>query len=271
MKPRTVLVTVVALASVPMMFVGGCLILAIGAGVANYQDDVADRETAAADSRFQRPLESTSGRILFIAQRDGTDDFHVVNGDGSGLTQLTHLPKGSRTTRPIVSPDQTRMVINTGGGVSILPLDRPGEPVRLDRHAGWLAWSPDGKQLASLSIDAREAASPLSRSTLTAAARSAISRPSGRRPLTAMSSPWPTCCGRRTAGAWHLSWTRARPTSDSGLVIAISTSHPRTGVASGTCHWIRRQCSFKAISPGRRMVAAWRLRARTESGSSTRT
>jgi Tol biopolymer transport system component len=154
MTPRTVLLTVVALASVPMLFVGACLILAIGAGVANYQDDVADRETAAADSRLQRPLDSTSGRILFIAQKGGTDDFHVVNVDGSGLTQLTHLPKGSLSTRPIVSPDQTRMVINTGGGVSILPLDRPGELVRLDSHAGSLAWSPNGTQLASLSIDA---------------------------------------------------------------------------------------------------------------------
>ena len=33
MTPRSVLLTVVALAPVPMMFVGGCLILAIGAPV----------------------------------------------------------------------------------------------------------------------------------------------------------------------------------------------------------------------------------------------
>jgi Tol biopolymer transport system component len=154
MKPRTVVLTVLALTSVPLMFVGGCLILAVGAGVVNYQDDAADRENAAADPLFQRPLDSTLGRILFVAQKDGTDDTYVVNVDGSGLTQLTHLPRGSLTSRPIVSPDRTRMALNAGGSVSIVPLDRPGEPVRLDRPSGSLAWSPDGTRLASLSIDA---------------------------------------------------------------------------------------------------------------------
>jgi Tol biopolymer transport system component len=154
MTPRAVVLTVVALAAVPLVFVGGCLILAIGAGVANYQDDAADQERAAADPRFSRPLQSTSGRILFIAQKDGTDDFYVVNADGSGLTQLTNLPKGSLAARPIVSPDHQRMVINIAGSLSIFSLDRPGPPVRLDRPPGSLSWSPDGRQLASLSIDA---------------------------------------------------------------------------------------------------------------------
>ena len=154
MKPRTLVLTVLALTSVPLAFVGGCLILAVGAGVATDQGDVADREKAAADPRFQRPLDSTTGRILFTAQKNGTEDVYVVNVDGSRLTQLTNLPKSSLLSRPIVSPDQTRMVLNIGGSLSIVPLDRPGQPMRLDRPSGWSAWSPDGKQLASLSIDA---------------------------------------------------------------------------------------------------------------------
>ena len=154
MKTRTVLLIIGVIVAGPTLFVGGCLMLAIGAGVANYHDDVADRHVAAADSRLQRPLDSASGRVLFIAQKDGTDDFFVVNGDGSGLTQLTQLPKGSLAARAMVSPDRTRMVINSSGGVSIVPLDGSGEPVRLDRPGGSLTWSPDGRQLASLSLDA---------------------------------------------------------------------------------------------------------------------
>jgi Tol biopolymer transport system component len=53
-----------------------------------------------------------------------------------------------------VSPDATRLAVSPGSGeVSVIRLDRPGETSRLDRPGGWLAWSPDGTQLASLSID----------------------------------------------------------------------------------------------------------------------
>lgn len=150
MKSRTILLSLIALALVPpALFVGGCLMLGIGAGVLNYRDDANDRAQAAADPRFERPLVSASGRILFIAQKNAKNHVYIVNVDGSGpLNQLQHFS----TT---VSPDRTRLAI-ADRGVSIVPLDRPGEPMRLDRPGGSLAWSPDGQQIASLSLDAQK-------------------------------------------------------------------------------------------------------------------
>ena len=149
---RAILLGLLALALVPVAFVGGCLLLAGGAGVYNFRDDARERVAAAADPGLQRPLVSTSGRILFIAQKGGTDDFYVVNADGSGLTPVTQLPTGSMVSRAILSPDHTRIAVAVGG-VLIVPIDRPGEALRLDRPGGSLAWSPDGRRLASLSVD----------------------------------------------------------------------------------------------------------------------
>jgi Tol biopolymer transport system component len=110
---------------------------------------------AASDPRLQRPLVSTTGRILFVAQHDGTDDFYVVNVDGSGLTRLTHLRRGwIHSSPPAVSPDGTRLALSDSiGQIALVRLDRLGETSRFDRPGGWLAWSPDGTRLASLSID----------------------------------------------------------------------------------------------------------------------
>ena len=155
-KSRLILIVLLAVALIPVMFVGGCLALAVVAGVLNYRDDAGDRAAAAADPVLQRPLVSSAGRILFTAQREGTDDLYLVNVDGSGLMRITHNPSGSMLSRIPVSPDGSRLAFATGRGVTIIPVERPAEAISLDRPSGWLAWSPDGGQLASLSLDAQK-------------------------------------------------------------------------------------------------------------------
>src|SRR5919202_993947 len=63
--------------------------------------------------QYGRPLDSTEGRIAFVAQdRQGTDNLYVANIDGTGLTQVTN---------------QTR---------------------RTSTWLGKVAWSPDGNYIA---------------------------------------------------------------------------------------------------------------------------
>ena len=116
------------------------------------------RDAAArADPQLQRPLASTSGRILFFVQTVTNYDVYVVNVDGTGAVRLTHSP--STTTRvpvpPIVSPDGQWLPV-VRDEVTLVRLDRPGETARLQRPRGWMAWSPDNRQLASLDIDAEK-------------------------------------------------------------------------------------------------------------------
>jgi hypothetical protein len=137
MKTRTILIAVLSLTLVPVALVGACMMLAVGAGIANYRDERNDRARAAQDSRLKRPLVSTSGRILFVAQNDATDDLYVASVDGSGLSRLTQLPHGSLFSRPPrVSPDRSRVAISSAG-VWIVPTDRSAGSLRLDRPGGF--------------------------------------------------------------------------------------------------------------------------------------
>lgn len=142
---------------IPVTFIGGCAVLMVGVSMLNADEEARVRAAAEADPRLARPLVSAAGRIVFAAQHDGTRDVFVVNVDGSELTQLTHLPTGALLPgSPVVSPDGTRLAVSAGGSVEIVRLDRVGQTVRLARPAGSLAWSPDSRQLASLSIDDRK-------------------------------------------------------------------------------------------------------------------
>lgn len=148
------MLVVLALALVPVLFIGGCLVVALGLVVYDYREYASEKAAAASDPRLQQPLVSTAGRILFKAQHDAIDDFYIVNVDGSGLTRLTTHPRGFiYSAPPIVSPDGTRLAMISDGQVLIRRLDRPGVTTRLDRPGGSLAWSPDGERLASLRID----------------------------------------------------------------------------------------------------------------------
>src|SRR5688500_6276776 len=112
------------------------MVLAIGAGVSNYRDDARDRAAAEADPRLRGPLVPPAGRMRFLARHDATNDFDLVNADGSSLTRLTHLPQGSlHSCPPTVSPDRMRLAISVGG-VLIVRLDPPGETMQLDRPGG---------------------------------------------------------------------------------------------------------------------------------------
>jgi Tol biopolymer transport system component len=149
------LFVLLAIVVLPVVLIGTCLTQAIGpviSAIRRYQDEERDRAAAEANPRFRRPLSSTAGRVLFVARNNAIDDFYVVNVDGSELTRLTRLPQDPlHSSPPVISPDGTRLAISVGG-VLLVRLDRP-EVTRLDRPGGLLAWSPDGNQLASLSLD----------------------------------------------------------------------------------------------------------------------
>jgi Tol biopolymer transport system component len=92
-------------------------------------------------------------RIAFSSERDGDEEIHVVNADGSGERRLTDLP-GVDATRAASSPDGTRIsfvaydgeqwdlwVVNADGGglLKLTPRDRDDGPA---------VWAPDGSLLA---------------------------------------------------------------------------------------------------------------------------
>lgn len=150
---RIILVVVIALL-IPVTFIAGCVVLMVGVSMQNASDEARFAAAAESNPRLKTPLVSTAGRLVFAAQREGATNFFVVNVDGSALTQLTHLPPGALSPGPPeVSPDGTRLAVSARGGVEIVRLDRIGEIARLERPGGSLAWSPDGRQLASLSLD----------------------------------------------------------------------------------------------------------------------
>ena len=179
-------------AIVPVILVGGYVFLIID----RQRRDAEDRAAAAADRRLQRPLVSRSGRILFVAQRDQTDDFYVVNVDGTGLTRLTHMPRGWELSgMPVVSPDGTRLVINTGN-VSVVRLDRPGEKTELQRApSGSLAWSPDGTQLASLSLDVKKRLHLY------------VFNADGQEAVREIAATWPSTAAGYSQSAYDLAWS----------------------------------------------------------------
>ncbi len=89
---RLVIGCLIGLAVVPMIFIGACLALSVGAGILNNRDDARDAAAARADTRLQRPLVSTSGCILFQVATLTAYDTYVVGVDGTGAVRLTHTP-----------------------------------------------------------------------------------------------------------------------------------------------------------------------------------
>ena len=97
------------------------------------------------------------GRIAFYSNRDGNNEIYVMNGDGSGLTNLTDNPADD--IGPVWSPDGKKIIFlsNRDGNTEIYVMnadgshqtnltnnpanDGSGSPENLD-------WSPDGKKIA---------------------------------------------------------------------------------------------------------------------------
>jgi Tol biopolymer transport system component len=142
---------------IPMTFMSGCFALMVFVSRQNASDEARFKAAAESDPRLKRPLVSNTGRIVFAARHEDATAFFVVNVDGSEFSQLTALrPPPHGPDPPIVSPDGTRLAVSTGVAVEIVRLDRTRDTTRLDCPGGSLAWSPDSKQLASLSIDAQK-------------------------------------------------------------------------------------------------------------------
>jgi dipeptidyl aminopeptidase/acylaminoacyl peptidase len=194
---RLVIVCLLGLALVPVIFIGACLALSVGAGILNYREDKADAAAARADTRLQRPLVSTSGRILFHVETMATYDTYVVNADGTGAVRLTHSPpKPRRFPGPsVLSPDGTRLLMVGGDGLSLLRLDRSGDIARLPGSAGWHAWSPDGRQLAAISVDSQK------RLHLNVFAAD------GRGEVRDLAAGWPSIAEGHEQGASELVWS----------------------------------------------------------------
>jgi Tol biopolymer transport system component len=123
------------------------------------------------------PAPRPSDRVLFTSLRDGNAEIYVMNGDGTGLKNLTNNP--AQDVTPVWSPDGTRIAFsstrtgpgNTAGHTNIYVMDADGGNVRLLTHHtdeeedrtidNWVildpAWSPDGTKLV-YAIDTLEGA-----------------------------------------------------------------------------------------------------------------
>jgi Tol biopolymer transport system component/predicted Ser/Thr protein kinase len=98
---------------------------------------------------------SSSGRIAFTSNRDGNDEIHVMNADGSSQTNLTNNPASDAS--PVWSPQGTKIAFgsNRDGNWELYVMDADGShQTRLTNNPGadWQpAWSPDGSQIAFVS------------------------------------------------------------------------------------------------------------------------
>jgi Tol biopolymer transport system component len=96
----------------------------------------------------------TGGRIAFTFTVDFGDwDVYVVNGDGTGLTDLTPGTPGSRDDLPAWSPDATRIAFSSDrtGTFNLYVMGSDGtDPTLIPGTEGarQSAWSPDGEQIA---------------------------------------------------------------------------------------------------------------------------
>src|ERR1700751_808582 len=56
-------------------------------------------------------IPGTNGKIVFTGNQSGTWQLYTVNGDGSGLKQVTHMPKTNlESWFPAFSPDGKRIL-----------------------------------------------------------------------------------------------------------------------------------------------------------------
>src|SRR5215207_6827603 len=87
------------------------------------------------------------GTIAFQSNRDGNNEIHVMNGDGSGLVNLTNNPADDYT--PVWSPDGKKIIFSRNSEIYVMNADGSGQTNLTnnpadDEHPDW---SPDGTQI----------------------------------------------------------------------------------------------------------------------------
>jgi eukaryotic-like serine/threonine-protein kinase len=108
-------------------------------------------------ARDRTPSWSPDGsRILFASNRSGKYEAWMIRPDGSGLTQVTHLPDQA-VTHPFWSPDGQHIGFNYfGHGTALLDLRHPHSRPRVlprvegGQTFGASAWSGDGRFLTGV-------------------------------------------------------------------------------------------------------------------------
>ena len=98
-------------------------------------------------------LGKVSGRITFQTNRDGNIEVYVMNGDGSGLTDLTDNPAGD--DMPMWSPDGSKILFGADrdGNDEIYVMNADGsDPTNLTNNPAQeetADWSRTGKRSPS--------------------------------------------------------------------------------------------------------------------------
>jgi Tol biopolymer transport system component len=98
----------------------------------------------------QAAFPGTNARIVFDTVFSHRPQIFTIRPDGTGLRQLTHVPKGHAASSPEFSPDGTRIVFTIDGQIWVMNADGSAQR-QLTGQAGFVnqqpSWSPDGRKI----------------------------------------------------------------------------------------------------------------------------